>query len=454
MTEDRRETGRPARQSHTPVRRRFTISRLPIFLTLLLAGLKFGRISVFGDIPWEFALSPWWIPLCLLAIENHPESPSKRKLVFLTKISALVCSLSILLRLIGVPFFEIDWWVLLTPFWTVSGMSQLHAWGMEDDRAELRLTGRFWLILILIVGLKWSNIGIFASWSWFWLFIVFASLWGILSLWNVVRMGGERYLLPAYVLLLLTLVLVLGHKPLMHSESNVQLALIFTPILFYGSFCGLVIRPRLRDLGLRLEARNTHIRRQLNSGEPPVPISFDRPLVALPTPGDDVRFRILTCICLLIATAMLHAFGGGFFTLILLQAIQWAKRINDVAGYLTFVLGLSLGRVGMVAVCFASRWLASRLRCGNRFTLWIASSAAALCFLTGAVGVWSPFWDLPVMIILKELASNWFSIAVCCVVVGYVGFAQAGVFGLVRAAQKTDQSNAKLSDTSEASASR
>jgi hypothetical protein len=277
----------------------------------------------------------------------------------------------------------IPWWFILTPLWIFTALLWLGYEGAGVADVDYTVGGRFWLLIGAIAICKFWNRGLTAAWSWEWIGVVIGLAWGIGVLINIAGMGGSRYLVPAYVILVGTVPLAML-RALTNTKFDFTWLVILLPSIVYLLFCAGIVQPRIRTLRARVRWRNYGIKKRLESGEAPVPVPLETKTVAMPLPGSDPRFRLGALLILLVGSISLQYgvgwLGGWISLLIGSWLLNFSIHLATAAGLLFLVLYYYW--VFLVAA-FACRWLAARCNCGNRVTLWVISLLGGIAAFIG-----------------------------------------------------------------------
>lgn len=419
-----------------------TISRIPIFLSLVMAALKWFGVAGFRSLPWVWVFAPWWFAICSAAIHNYKVLIGKTWLVRCAQGVAIAVGTLMALRLLGLPgLSDLGWWVLTAPYWGTAALCWLNsAAGRSTDEGLRQLSARkhgaqlvivpskrLLLLLFIIIALKWQGISFLAGWSWPWMVVALALGWSLLCLYNVALVGGERYLGPAYVLFLVTIALA-GWHGVKGVTLDLTWVVIFLPSVFYGFFCWIIVLPRIHDLNRRIERRNDYISRCIDSGSAPQPIELESKTVAAPLPGNDSRFRLSSLVILTIFSCTLHTLGGLSVSWSLSQLLYWTLDFHRLVGTVVFLVVLMLAYWWVfIPVSLAVRKVAEWRECSHRLTLWcvtiLSCGVASVSFGWHFIGF-----------------TNFGFLEVCfwVYVLGYLFGGQAGALGLVEAYTPVD----------------
>ncbi len=406
-----------------------TISRIPIAVSLLLAGLKWYGVAGVGSLAWEWAFAPWWIALCLVAFVNHRAYFGRTRLTDLARIAAILALTLTALRLLGFSgWVGIGWWALTSPFWMLATICWFHSFSARYADREMVPAGRFYAALIAVAALKWYGVGFFAAWSWLWMGAACAVCLSVLCVYNVVRLGGGRYLPPAYIILLFTVPLA-AREAWRSTEFNLNWALVLLPAISYGCFCRLFVIGRIRELRQLMSRRNEYISGRLASGAVPRPVPLERQLTAMPLPGSDARFRLYSALALVLVAAPLHAATGVIVGWLLFRFAGWVFTFHPLAGAAVFYF---LGKLSMYSVYFLGTILvaavARRCNCAHRPTLWLIALVSAASALVGFGWSFVDFFGSVSILDDRPLAMLGF----VSVIFFFLFSVQAGVFGLMK----------------------
>jgi hypothetical protein len=365
------------------------MSRFPIWLSVLLAVLKAFSVPPFKSFPWEWTLFPWWFALYYLQVYNLSSLLGETRLPLLAILLVVLSGLLTVVRLSFdiPPLTNHGWWVIFIPMWTLTALCSLRLLGMRLSSTIYQPTKWVWLIIGAIVVGKWLGIGFFAAWSWQWIVVFFALVCGFDFLFNVVEMGGARYLVPAHVIVLVTVPIAV-RQALISTRFDLTWALIFTPALLYSAFCSIIVWPNLNNLRKRMLRRNTAIEQRQEKGEIDAPVPLEPEMVAMPLPGADPRFRLLP-LMILPAVAMPLQYCVGFLGGWLVGRL--AAWLSDhlpsfiASGIVVLALTLYYYWIYLLAASLAIAWFAQRCHCGHRPTLWTVTILACGAAFTGFI---------------------------------------------------------------------
>jgi hypothetical protein len=349
----------------------------------------------------------------------------------------VVVGILVALRVLGLQGFrDIGWWVLTAPFWGIAALCWLNSWGARRIDHELRQlsavqTGpqlliapskRFKRLVFAIVVLKWLGISFFAEWSWQWMAVAFVLIWSVLCFYNVVRVGGDRYLTPASVLFLVTVALSGWHGS-KGATLDLTWVMILLPSVFYGCFCWIIVLPRIHDLNRRIKRRNEYVSSCIDSGLAPQPLEFEfePKMVSARLPGNDSRFRLSSLVILTVVLCTVHTLLG--------LIVGWSvSRLLDLRFHTLVVIAIVIIAILLAyywvftPVAFALRFSAKWCDCAHRPTLWCATilscSAASLAFGWHFMG-------------LKDPGFGFIGLFILAYILVHLLVVQAGAFGLI-----------------------
>ena len=437
---------------NTPAHPRLvTASRLPIFLALVFAALKWFAIAGFGRFSREWVLAPWWLALYAVAAFNHQSLLGRTLLSRAAWPAPWFTAALTFLRQFGLEPLQLPWWAILSPLWTLGVLYWLSSLGARIGTRDYGLAGGFWLAWAVAAVCTWREISIAANWSWPWMAVVFALVWGALSLYNVVRLGGARYLWPGYLILVTTVPLVVS-RALTVTAFDLTWLLILLPALVYSGFCGGIVLPRIRDLRRRLSRRNAYTSERAKTGQMPAPVTLEKKMAAMPLPGSNKRFRFVPLAVLLITSLPLNVILGvlvGRLVFWIASLIAGWHRLIEGAVIL-FILYFCYYLV-YIPAAWAIAWVARRCDSGHRPTLWTVALAASLTGFTSLSGtlLWAGGGTIGDLIpTLRDLGLA----AALPLIILYLPFAaQAGTFGLMKIFSPTEwKPPSPITDTSPA----
>lgn len=369
----------------------------PKLLTLGLACMKIFGIGAFASLAWEWIVAPLWIALYYLDVHNDRARFGRTLWSCIAVPTAVITALLAVVLIVGGSQIGVRWWTIFTPMWTLIALHGLRSLGESLPDKYYQTSGRFWLVMAGVIVSKWVGISFTAGWSWQWISIFLALFCGLWSLVNVVAMGGGRYLVPAYVIVLVTVPAVV-YRALSSTKFELTWLLILLPALAYSLFCAVVVLPNIRTLRRRVRWRNGKLEERLKRGESPAPVRLEPEIVAGNLPGADARFRLGALTILLLAAIPLHYGAGRLGGWLCYLLTSWLIHFPAVIGLAVILLFVTLYYMWVyVLVVFFVRWVASHCQCGHRPTLWtvtvIASAASFTGFVRGLYDNYIPAWS-------------------------------------------------------------